>query len=109
MPNDEGIPKSHSRRQDTRPGGSRFDIRISSFFRHSSFGFGHCPEPALVGCYDFMNDLKFAFRQLLKNHLAEAKRRSFMSLAICDCRFPIEFAAAACWLQTTNRKSKTSA
>src|SRR2546425_306693 len=42
-------------------------IRASSFFRHSSFGFRHCPEPPHVGCYRIMNDLKFAFRQLLKN------------------------------------------
>src|SRR5258706_2605311 len=42
-------------------------IRASSFFRHSSFGFRHCPEPPYVGSYKFMNDLKFAFRQLLKN------------------------------------------
>src|SRR5207247_4164787 len=32
-----------------------------------SFGFRHCPEPPQVGCYKVMNDLKFAFRQLLKN------------------------------------------
>src|SRR5256885_2169939 len=42
-------------------------IRASSFFRHASFGFRHCPEPPQVGCYKVMNDLKFAFRQLLKN------------------------------------------
>src|SRR5881628_2531295 len=54
-------------KQNMRPGGNRFDIRASSFFRHSSFGFGHCPEPPHLGCYDFMNDLKFAFRQLSKN------------------------------------------
>src|SRR5256885_15395661 len=42
-------------------------IRASSFFRHASFGFRHCPEPPHVGCYRVMNDLKFAFRQLLKN------------------------------------------
>src|SRR5204863_1398652 len=37
------------------------------FFRHSSFGFGHCPGPPRVDCYRIMNDLRFAFRQLLKN------------------------------------------
>src|SRR5437660_254737 len=42
-------------------------IRASSFFRHSSFGFRYCPEPLNVGCYRIMNDLKFAFRQLLNN------------------------------------------
>src|SRR5437899_1394781 len=42
-------------------------IRAWSFFRHSSFGFRHCPEPPQVGCYDFMNDVRFAFRQLVKN------------------------------------------
>src|SRR6266581_5693521 len=50
-----------------RPGGNRFEFRASSFFRHSSFGFRHCPDPRHAGCYDFMNDIKFAFRQLLKN------------------------------------------
>src|SRR5258708_7740674 len=35
-------------------------VRASSFFRH-------CPEPPYVGSYKVMNDLKFAFRQLLKN------------------------------------------
>src|SRR6266566_5331509 len=44
-----------------RPGGNRFE------FRASSFGFRHCPAPPHVGCYDFMNDFKFVFRQLLKN------------------------------------------
>src|SRR5207249_9409146 len=42
-------------------------IRASSFFRHSSFGFRHCPDPTRVNCCRIMNDLKFAFRQLLKN------------------------------------------
>src|SRR3989442_1830568 len=42
-------------------------IRASSFFRHSSFGFRHYPDPAHVNCCRIMNDLKFAFRQLLKN------------------------------------------
>src|SRR5437667_3388399 len=42
-------------------------IRASSFLRHSSFGFRHCPEPPHVGCYRVMNDLKYAFRLLLKN------------------------------------------
>src|SRR5207249_4447693 len=41
-------------------------IRAWSFFRHSSFGFRHCPAPPHVGCYRIMNDLKFAFRQMLK-------------------------------------------
>src|SRR3989442_5074084 len=47
-------------------------VRISGFvilstfvIRISSFGFRHCAEPH-VGCYRIMNDLKFAFRQLLK-------------------------------------------
>src|SRR5256885_1415227 len=59
MPYVEGNPKSQCRRQDTRPGGSRFDILASSFFRHSSFGFRHCPEPPHVGCCESMNDLLF--------------------------------------------------
>ena len=42
-------------------------IRASSFLRHSSFGFRHYPQPPYIGCYRVMNDLKFAFRQLLKN------------------------------------------
>src|SRR5438034_9294371 len=42
-------------------------IRASSFFRHSSFGFRHYPDSARVNCWRIMNDLKFAFRQLLKN------------------------------------------
>src|SRR5881296_1268552 len=67
MPNDEGNPKFQWRRQNLRPGGKRFDIRTLSFFRHSSFGFRHCPEPPHVGCYKGMNDLKFALRQLLKH------------------------------------------
>src|SRR5947207_5137847 len=50
-----------------RPCGNRFDIRASSFFRYSSFGFRHYPEPPQVGCSDIMNDLRFAFRQVLKN------------------------------------------
>src|SRR5947199_570754 len=40
----------------------------------SSFGFRHYPERPYhcshgtgAGCYQFMNDLKFAFRQMLKN------------------------------------------
>src|SRR6185369_328707 len=67
MPNDEGNPKSQCQRQNLLPGGVRFDIRTLSFFCHSSFGFRHCPGPPYVGSYKFMNDLKFAFRQLLKN------------------------------------------
>src|SRR5438067_3068285 len=31
----------------------------------SSFGFRHCPESPHVGCYDLMNDLTFAIRNLL--------------------------------------------
>src|SRR5207248_8624512 len=31
----------------------------------SSFGFRHCPESPHVGCYDIMNDLTFAIRNLL--------------------------------------------
>src|SRR6059036_3801311 len=44
-----------------------FGFRASGFFRIWSFGFRHCPEPPHVGCYKAMNDLRFAFRQLLKN------------------------------------------
>jgi len=29
-----------------------FNIRISGFFRHSSFWFRHCPEPPWRGCYE---------------------------------------------------------
>src|SRR6266567_3377871 len=50
-----------------RPSGNRFEIRASSFFRHSSFGFRHSPEPSHVGSCKRMNDLRFAFRQLVKN------------------------------------------
>src|SRR5437762_10103388 len=67
MSNDEGNPKSQRRRRNPRPGEDRFGIRSSSFIRHSTFGFRHCPEPPYVGSYKFMNDLKFALRQLLKN------------------------------------------
>src|SRR5882762_9603631 len=42
-------------------------IWASSFLRHSSFGFRHYPDSARVNCCRIMNDLKFAFRQLLKN------------------------------------------
>src|SRR5882724_1488707 len=42
-------------------------IRASSFLRHWSFGFRHFPQPPRVRAYGAMNDLKFAFRQLLKN------------------------------------------
>src|SRR5206468_11824541 len=38
-----------------------------SFFRHPSFGFRHCPMPPHANCFEPMNDLKFAFRQLLNN------------------------------------------
>src|SRR5947207_8704230 len=50
-----------------RPGGNRFDIRALSFFRHSSFGFRHCPRRPDLDCSDPMTDFKSAFRQLLKN------------------------------------------
>src|SRR5881398_3030204 len=50
-----------------RPGEDQFGIRALSFFRHSSFGFRHCPNPAGGNCRRIMNDLKFAIRQLLNN------------------------------------------
>src|SRR5436190_13636315 len=77
MPNDERSPKSEARRKLLAHALRHSGIRASSFFRHSSFGFRHCPEPihpssrrydgASVGCYDIMNDLHYAFRQLRKN------------------------------------------
>src|SRR5205814_7319795 len=45
----------------------REPVRHSGFVILSSFGFRHCPELPHVGCYRVMNDLKFAFRQLLKS------------------------------------------
>src|SRR5437762_5619602 len=65
MSNDESSPKSECRRQ--RATGALFGFRASGFFRISSFGFRHSPAPPHVGCHRIMNDLKFAFRQLLKN------------------------------------------
>src|SRR5216117_1307133 len=59
------MTNSECRRQ--RATGALFGFRASGFFRISSFEFRHCPEPPHVGCYRVMNDLKFAFRQLLKN------------------------------------------
>src|SRR5205809_3779269 len=65
MTNDESDPKSECRRRQATDAWIGF--RASGFFRISSFGFRHCPEPPHVGRCKVMNDLKFAFRQLLKN------------------------------------------
>src|SRR5437773_3378935 len=67
MSNEEGNPKSEFQMENSGARCHYSIIRASSFLRHSSFGFRHCPEPPYVGAYKLMPDLKFALRQLLKN------------------------------------------
>src|SRR5216110_827937 len=67
MSNEEGNPKSEFQMENSGARCHYSIIRASSFLRHSSFGFRHCPGPRHVGSYKLMNDLKFAIRQLLKN------------------------------------------
>src|SRR5882724_5715071 len=79
MTNDESNPKSECRRQ--RATGALFGFPASGFFRISSFGFRHCAEPH-VGCYRIMNDLKFAYRQLVKHPVFTAVAVLTLALGI---------------------------
>src|SRR3989442_13321348 len=49
MTNDERSPNLEIRNGGTGHVCGPFDIRISVFLRHSTFGFRHCPETARAG------------------------------------------------------------
>src|SRR5881392_2772007 len=53
MTNDERSPNLENRNVETGSLGVSFELRISAFLRHSSFGFRHYPKPPLVGSRSF--------------------------------------------------------
>src|SRR5437667_7057421 len=49
MTNEERSPNLEIRNGETGRVDVPFELRVSAFFRHSSFGFRHYPEPPQVG------------------------------------------------------------